>query len=1017
MSFFAATRTPWRALSWRRFAAGLTGLLLARGAAAAMPGDRWGAAGPSAAPAASGRVTHWTTEDGLPQNSCKALAQTPEGYLWIGTFFGLVRFDGVRFTVFDANNTPALVSDAINALAVDAVDGSLWIGTGKGVVRLAAGHFERFGKEHGLGGVWVLAPSPDGGVWVTPRREELLRIHRGGVARHPFVGDIPEDLARWLRAQAGGELVLGLNRMFGRVTLDAAGNARFQELFRPKGGLCGLVADGRERVWVNTTNGPNEWRGGVQRPLVMPEVAASFSGGGLYRTEPGESLIKSGDHKLFLLEEASGGIAPLNVRVLDETKGMSAALRDREGNLWIGSDYGLYRLTPHRVRVIAKADGLRSEHINSVVEAADGTVWLGTGQGVAFFRQGRIGHLEMSEGRPGQGVSALLPMPDGGLWFNESGRWLWQEGVPRRLTDNENREMGAVLRDRQGRVWLGRGEMVECGDGARTNYFGKAHGLPPFKVRAIHQDRAGAMWFGTYGGLAKLEGARFTTFTTTNGELNNRMWAIHEDGDGVFWIGTQAGLNRFEHGRCFTFTTAHGLHENVINHVLEDEFGYLWFGGLRGIYRVARGELNAIAGGRTNRARCLALGEADGMLSSETNGEHTPAACRTRDGRMWFPTVRGVVIVDPKFIEQQERDTPLPPVVVEDVVVDGAAVQIRHPPPATRDLRLAPGRARVLEIHYTANCFAAPERVRFRYRLERAGEAGAWVDAADRRVAYFTNLRPGAYRFQVAAADHHGRWNEAGASLAFSLAPHFWQTRLFYGLGVLAVCSLAAGVQAYRLRVQRRILRLENQRSLEQERARIARDLHDELGSRLTALSVRAELAGRNGSDDQFRAFADESRALAERMRDVIWAVDPECDSLEALVSRLTEHAEDFLSVAGIRLRLELPDTLPTVPLSADARHQLTMVAKEALHNALKHARAAEVRLRVELRGDELRLRVSDDGAGFGEDRPGGRGLANMRRRLEALGGALEIHSRPGEGTRIEAAVPLRRLAPKFSKS
>lgn len=317
----------------------------------------------------------------------------------------------------------------------------------------------------------------------------------------------------------------------------------------------------------------------------------------------------------------------------------------------------------------------------------------------------------------------------------------------------------------------------------------------------------------------------------------------------------------------------------------------------------------------------------------------------------------------------------------------------------------------MLRIRYTANSFAHPRRVRFRYRLSNQEEG--WRDETDERVAYYTGLRPGRYRFEVKAANPHGVWNEIPAAFEFSLAPHFWQTWPFYVLCAIGVVGLAGGVQAYRLNVQRRILRLEREQALQLERARIARDLHDELGSRLTALALHSDLAGRNPNktgEEHWRSLAAESRALAERMRDVIWAVDPECDSLEALASRLAGHAEEFLGTAGIRLRLELPEVLPTLPMSADARHQLTMVAKEALHNVLKHARASEVRLAVELRDGVLRLCVSDNGAGLAESRHGGRGLANMRARVQALGGVLRIQSQPGQGTAIEASVTLKNL-------
>jgi signal transduction histidine kinase len=297
--------------------------------------------------------------------------------------------------------------------------------------------------------------------------------------------------------------------------------------------------------------------------------------------------------------------------------------------------------------------------------------------------------------------------------------------------------------------------------------------------------------------------------------------------------------------------------------------------------------------------------------------------------------------------------------------------------------------------------------VRFKYRL--GPRDSEWREVGAQRFAFFQNLRPGDYTFQVKAANHHGLWNEVGTSFSFSIAPHFYETWLFYGLSCGVLLGIATGVQAYRLRVQRRILKLEQTQAVHEERARIAQDLHDELGSRLTALAVRTELAGRNpngSAGEKFRALATESRALAERMREVIWTADPECDSLEALAARLSEHAEEFLAAAGIRLRLDFPETFPAMPVSAEARQQLTMIAKEALHNVFKHARASEVRLKLQLSDGELLLSVCDNGVGFDAVRPNGRGLVNMRTRVERLGGALHIHSSRESGTVVEARVP-----------
>ena len=1001
------------------------------------------------------RVRHWTTGDGLPQNSVRALAQTPDGYIWAGTLFGLARFDGVRFTVFDANNTPAFASDAVNALAVDARDGSLWIGTGKGVVRFADGRFERFGVEYGIGGVWMLATSGGGGVWLTARRGEVKRIRAGQVDTWRFATDAQTNEVRRLHEAGDSALFAGLSDRLGRLELSITNTMQFTQLTRPGWELKSFATDDAGRFWISGAGGVMEWQAGRGRMLATADGANNNRAGDLvYRSAQGDLWFKLGARGLHRLDEATGALAPLGEDGVALDRGLSSVLRDVEGSLWMGTEFGLYQLTPHRVRMFTRADGLRDDDVRTACAGPDGTVWLGTKGGVSFIRAGQAGNLAPPSRDP-EGASELVVLRDGTVWLGEYGRLTWRDGAFHPIFWTWHPGDGgasALLEDRRGRLWVGRDKRVECHEGESVEVYDTRHGLPGFKVCGALEDHSGGLWFGTYGGgLAKLEGGRFSTFATTHGELNNRMWAIHEDADGVFWIGTQAGLNRFVppevpidpgHSvpgteretdglvarRFFTFTTAHGLHENVVNHVLEDEFGFLWFGGLKGIYRIARAELNAVAAGRTNHLRCVALGEADGMLTPETHGEHTPAACKTPDGRLWFPTGRGVVVVDPKEIEQQERDTPLPQVVIEEVAADGEVFAgVARPAPlrsaAALDgrapdapLKLAAGRARVLEMRYTANCFTAPERVRFRYRLTRDEDAATWTEAGDRRVAYFTNLRPGAYRFQVAAADHHGRWNESGASVAFSLEPHFYESWLFYALCGAGVISAAAGFSAYRVRWQGRLLSAQHVQALAEERARIARDLHDDLGTALTGVALELDLTRRQSRDGVAARLGESAarvRSLAERMREVVWAVNPQCDTVSSLASFLEQQAGALLRGAGaVRGRFEFPENIPALPLDSETRHQLALGVREALTNAVRHAEATEVRVTLELQRATLVVGVADNGRGFDAATAGadpGHGLENLRLRIGRVGGTVKVVSSPRAGTRVEFRVPLEK--------
>jgi signal transduction histidine kinase/streptogramin lyase len=636
------------------------------------------------------------------------------------------------------------------------------------------------------------------------------------------------------------------------------------------------------------------------------------------------------------------------------------------------------------------------------------------------------------------------------LWAGSSGDFLarfredrWEPvDIPPHL--KHSAYLRALWQDREGRIWIGTDTEAVRLDGTGWKSFSTTDGMSNGDVRLFYEDRQGDMWFGTYGGgLNRLKDGTIKAFPTPRGRHNNCAWWIHEDSDGVFWVGTEEGLNRFEpwNGRSITFTTEQGLGENVVNNIQEDSSGYLWLSGLRGIYRVSRAQLNAEAAKERPRVQVLALGEADGMLTSECNGgDNQPGGLTGRDGRIWFPTKQGVVVIDPKEFRRNEVQ---PPVVIEQVKANDEVIygddlksKVQSPksnvgeerlvapaalpmgtqpnshselrtPNSAPPIRLRPGHGRVLEIHYTGNSLVAPEKVTFKYRL--VGYDLAWRDVGDQRVAFYTNLRPDKYRFEVLAANPHGVWSLNPATFAFSLAPHFWERPVFYILcGVVAV-GLAAAVQAYRLRWQHRLLKLDEQRALATERTRIARDLHDDLGTALTGLALQLDVAGRDARAapplaERLGETARHTRDLAERMREVVWTVNPLCDTVQSLVNFLEQQVSQFLRGDLFQVRLDFPEDIPDLPMGAEARHQLALSVREALTNVVRHAQATEVVMSLAIEAGppgarSLLVRVKDNGRGFGGSNGAGHGLANMRSRMQQVGGTFECVSKPGDGT------------------
>lgn len=793
------------------------------------------------------QLAHASWRDELPQNTIHAILQTRDGYLWFGTYEGLVRFDGVRFAVFDASRSKDLRGTAVVHLAEDR-DGRLWIATNGGLSVREGGRFRTFTVDDGL----------------------------------------PSDVVGAVLPRPDGSLLVGTDRGVCRFSGGRCGPAGLEGTMA--GAVKALVADGPESVWVASDRGLFRIDGRVVTRLTVEDGLPSnlcravlpapdgtlwvgTSAGLAHRTGRGWQVLTTADGlpdsfvaALWLDRDGSlwigtegGGLARLEGGRLDtfsERDGLShnyvrSLYEDREGSLWVGTNGGLNQLRDSKVRVYTKQEGLGANFARVVLEDRRGDMWVGTdGGGLCRFRDGAFSCFGVEQGLPSASVRALCEGRDGALWVGSRGglsrfdgasftTWTVRDGLPSNL-------VRAVLEDHEGAVWVGTEGGGLCRlSGGRIDVLRTADGLPSNDIRALHEDRLGQLWIGTYGGLVRWRDGVERVLGTADGLPNDIVFAVSEDGSGNLWVGTDNGLGLIEPSRVTAFTVDDGLFDNKVFQILDDGQGWLWMSSNRGISRVRSEQLHARARREIPRVEAEGFDRSDGLRVNQCNGSSQPAGWRRRNGELWFPTAEGVAVVDPSRM----RFNPVPPpVLIEEVVVDRTPMQ----PRAAQVL--GPG-LRELEVHYSALSFVAPEKVRFRYRLE--GFDSRWVEAGSRRSAYFTSIPAGRYRFHVVACNNDGVWNEAGSAWSFEVTAPLWARWWAYLLYLAAVGGSVWAAGMLRMRaLHRRARHLE---------AMVAeRTAQVEASNRALAEKVA------EAEESERRAVASERRALeASRAKSV----------------------------------------------------------------------------------------------------------------------------------------------------
>jgi len=944
----------------------------------------------------------WQLPQGLPDATITSILQTEQGYLWLGTETGLVRFDGVRFSSLDDTNPGPLKHNWVRSLLEDSQH-SLWIGTNDaGLIRLENGVATQYSPDADLAraNVQCLVTDRQGALWLCTSNG-IARLSQGKLSVYRTVQGLPTNNIRDACAATDGTVWFGgdsseLSSWTGKGTGSGFVSHRLASM-PSYGTVRALLCSGDGALWIGTTNGLIRLKDGRERLFTVKDGLADDW---VY------CLLQTRDNALWI--GTKNGFSRLRDSAMESFRtedGLSQSTvysmyEDREGSLWVGTKHGLNQFIDGRAIPYTVSEGLPSNSTGPVLQDRAGTIWIGTlGAGLCRFQEGRCSALTTKDGLSGNYIYSLAEDRDGSVWAGtNAGLTRLRSGrVDRTYTSADGLPGDLVhflFRDHSG-LWIGTSKgLTLFSDGKFTQPRGAREASSP-AILGGGEDGSGHFLAATEAGVSMYQNGEFHSFAPDDMPLRE-VDTVYADPDGQVWMGTFGnGLRLLKGGKSFSFFMRDGLFDNEIYGIVPDGQDRLWMASSKGIFSVNRSDLRKFADGEIQKFISTPYSPLDGLRTIESRSGVQPAVWKMRDGRLWFSTIRGLLVIDPARLQ---RNSPVPPVVIEDVMVNGQGAipnQIG---------KLQAGR-KDLEFRYTALSFLVPSGVTFRYILD--GYDATWTDAGTRRVAYYTNLPPGQFRFRVTACNSDGICNQSGNSVSFALARHFYQQAWFFPL---CAAFLAAGIWlGWRQRVKTLSKHFE---IVLAERSRIARELHDTLiqGFSGITMGMQAVSMGLPPCEEQgqLKELIHDAANSLKQARESVAGLRGVKEADAELSGAIAEVAGQITKAKDVRLKLKL-EPGPS-GLGAEIEYNLLRIVQEAVTNSMKHSGARNIEVGLHCTPELIGLSIHDDGHGFVEAGDftglGHYGLAGMRERASEIGAEFELATGPAQGTTIRVQLP-----------